>query len=261
MKGYLSLIFAFCLIAGSANTIADEHSAPTQPDVALSAYFCTLNDGRSMQDLDKAVAAYRALSYANNWNTWALMLTPRFSLLNEPDFYWLNFGTFDYLAEVGQEYAEQGQAVQKAFDKVVTCKQALYGSRLKYPLQDESTLAANTLVQVEWCDRKDGVSMDNMLARHSANAEAAEKNGENGVWNIIWPIAGVGPLNVLGEKQRDFAHMLWLPDMAAYMNLVDREVNGGDGYGRRNYLESYAECDGRFVYDVTIQNQPNREWR
>ena len=64
-----------------------------------------------MQDLDKAVAAYRALSSANNWNTWALMLTPRFSLLDEPGFYWLNFGTFDYLAEVGQEYAEQGQAV------------------------------------------------------------------------------------------------------------------------------------------------------
>ena len=73
---------------------------------------------------------------------------------------------FGDIAGVLDNFAATGTAAQKAIDSVSSCKVALFGSRLKFPVVDESNLQQTSVVSIESCNRKDGVDMDTLRGRH-----------------------------------------------------------------------------------------------
>ena len=45
------------------------------------------------------------------------------------------------------------------------------------------------------------------------------------------------------------------------MSSLDSEANGDLGVIRREYIQAYADCADRNVFNVNIINKPNRPWR
>ena len=244
-----------------APVFADNHDNPGNPTVAMQAHYCTLNSGKDMADVDQALAPWRRWKEETNWNGWTAELTPQFDIADGPDFYWLNFAPFDYTGDVLEEFAVSGGEIQRGINSVASCKVALYASKLKYPPVEESTLNETKVVVVESCSAKDGVNMDTMLARHADFVETSKNNNASFLWNIVWPLAGVPPITPLGTERRDFAHMVWYNDVKSLMQAYDAETNGGGMSDRRDYLQNYADCDGRNTYNVNILSKPSRPWR
>mgnify|MGYP001164273355 CR=1 FL=1 len=254
-----TFILGLLMLGASATALADDHGGGGDV-VAMQAYYCTLNDGKDMADVDKALGPWRKWKEQTNYNGWTAELTPQFDIRNDYDFYWLNFLPFGDMAAVLDSWATEGAAAQRAIDSVSTCKAALYGSRLKFPMVDESDLQQTSVVNIDSCTRKDGVDMDTLMARHAefvASSEAAEANY---IWNVVWPMAGVPSIMPNGAERIDFANMFWFPNLASQMAALDSEANGEFRMLRKTYLQSFADCDDRNTFAVKILNVPNRPW-
>ena len=121
-----------------ANTVADDHASDSNPAVAMQVHYCSLKEGKDMTSVNKALSTWRKWKKETNYNGWTAELTPMFDIRDNYDFYWLNFAPFDYWL-VLKSTNRRGPS-QKATDSVADCKAAIYGSKLKYPLVEESTL-------------------------------------------------------------------------------------------------------------------------
>lgn len=255
-------VAALCgLLVGSINVFADDHASASNPVAAMQLHVCSLNDGKDMTDVNKALAPWRKWKEETQYNGWTAQLTPQFDIRDGADFYWLNFAPFDYMAEVLSNYAETGAAVQRSVDSVASCKTALYASKLKFPAVEESNLNSTSVVSVESCNRKEGVEISTITARHALFSEASAASGADYIWNIVWPLAGIPAVSPTGVERADFAHMFWFPDLASQMAAYDSEVNGEIGPMRRDYLQAYADCTDRNTFNVSILNKPTSAWR
>jgi hypothetical protein len=239
---------------------ADGHSKAGNGVVAMQAHYCVLNAGKDMSDVSKALAPWRKWKEQNKYNAWTIELTPQFDISEGYDFYWLNFLPFTQMATVLESFAATGTNAQKAIDAVATCKVALYASKLKYPMVDESNLAETSVMNVESCNRRDGVDMQTLMARHDEFVTSSEASNADYLWNVVWPLAGVPQEAANGEVRTDYANMLWFPSLASQMATFDSEVNGELQALRRTYLQSFAECGDRNTYNVKVLNKPSAAW-
>ena len=53
-------VAALCgLLVGSINVFADDHASASNPVAAMQLHVCSLNDGKDMTDVNKALAPWR----------------------------------------------------------------------------------------------------------------------------------------------------------------------------------------------------------
>lgn len=102
--------------------------------------------------------------------------------------------------------------------------------------------------------------MQTLLNRHAYFASLSEAGDADYLWNVVWPMAGV-PSVANGTDRADFANMLWYTNLGSLMSSLDSEANGDLGVIRREYIQAYADCADRNVFNVNIINKPNRPWR
>ena len=260
MNIFLKAVLISILWMITANTVADDHASDSNPAVAMQVHYCSLKEGKDMASVNKALSTWRKWKKETNYNGWTAELTPMFDIRDNYDFYWLNFAPFDYMAEVLKEYESTGGPSQKAIDSVADCKVAIYGSKLKYPLVEESTLDETNYLSVEFCNRREGVEMQSLLSRHAYFASLSEAGDADYLWNVVWPMAGV-PSVANGTDRADFANMLWYTSLGSLMSSLNSEANGDLGMIRREYIQAYADCADRNIFNVNIINKPNRPWR
>ena len=193
-----TFILGLFMLGASSTTVADDHGGGDV--VAMQVHYCTLNDGKDMADVDKALAPWRKWKEQVGYNGWTAELTPQFDIRDDYDFYWLNFMPFGDMAQVLDNFAATGTAAQKAIDSVSRCKVALFGSRLKFPIVDESNLQQTSVVSIESCNRKDGVDMDTLRGRHDefvAASAAANADYIFGMSYGLWQVCPALRLPVL----------------------------------------------------------------
>jgi len=257
----LKAVMTTTLAIGLATSaLADHHEPQGGGVVAMQAHYCTLNAGKDMADVNQALAGWRKWTEDYSYNGWTAELTPQFDIAEGYDFYWLNFLPCSEMAGVLDNWAETGAAAQQAIDQVASCKVALYGSRLKYPLVDESDLQTTKVLHVESCNMRENVDMSTLLARHDDFVELNEEAQADYIWNIVWPMAGVPETFANGQKRTDFAHMVWYPSLTSQMAALDGEANGSLRKELANYRQAFADCTGRNSYGVKIIHTPKRPW-
>jgi hypothetical protein len=54
--------------------------------------------------------------------------------------------------------------------------------------------------------------------------------------------------------------MFWFPSLTSQMAILDNEVNGELRMLRKTYLQSFADCHDRNMFNVKILNVPSRPW-
>ena len=105
-------ILGLLMLGASATALADDHGGGGDV-VAMQVHYCTLNDGKDMADVDKALGPWRKWKEQTNYNGWTAELTPQFDIRDDYDFYWLNFMPFGDMAGVLDNFAATGTAAQK----------------------------------------------------------------------------------------------------------------------------------------------------
>lgn len=254
------LLIGLFLLAFGPAVLADDHMSPAGNTVALQVHYCALNDGKDMADVDKALTSWRKWKEQTSYNGWTAELTPQFDIREGYDFYWLNFLPFGEMAGVLSSWASEGAAAQRAIENVAACKVALFGSRLKFPVVDESNLNETIAVNIDSCHRKEGVDMDTLVMRHSEFVAHSEEANADYIWNVVWPMAGVPAMSPTGVERMDFANMFWFPSLESQMAAFDSEANGELRMLRKTYLQSFANCTDRNTFGVKILNTPRRAW-
>ena len=73
-------------------------------------------------------------------------------------------------------------------------------------------------------------------------------------------MAGVPSIAANGTDRFDFANMFWFPSLTSQMAILDNEVNGELRMLRKTYLQSFADCHDRNMFNVKILNVPSRPW-
>ena len=182
------------LLSLTQSVFADDHASAGSDVVAMQAHYCALKEGKDMGDVNKALGTWRKWKEQNNYNAWTVELTPQFDISEGYDFYWLNFLPFSDMAAVLDAYASTGANAQAAIDSVANCKVALYASRLRYPMVDESDLAETSVVNIDSCNMRDDVDMRTLMERHDQFVAESKDANADYLWNIVWPMAGVPPL-------------------------------------------------------------------
>ena len=257
----MKLIIGFWLTLLASAALADGHGEGNNKTVAMQVHYCSLNNGKDMADVDKALAPWRKWKEQNDYNGWTAELTPQYDIRDGYDFYWLNFLPFTEMAGVLETYAASGGAAQRAIDGVASCKLGLFGSRLKFPQVDESTLNSTSFVSIDSCNRKDGVDMETLLAQHDEFVGTSQTANADYIWNVVWPMAGVPSVSPMtGVQRMDYANMFWFPSLTSQMAAFESEVNGELRMERKTYLQSFADCYERSTFAVKILNTPNRPW-
>ena len=102
--------------------------------------------------------------------------------------------------------------------------------------------------------------MDTLRGRHDEFVAASAATNADYIWNVVWPMAGVPSIAPNGADRLDFANMFWFPSLTSQMAVLDNEVNGELRMLRKTYLQSFADCHDRNMFNVKILNVPSRPW-
>ena len=248
-------IFAGFLLAGSPAQ-SDDHQNSEINDMSNGTIdagqltLCTLNSGKTMKDVEKIIPSILNLHKEIKLDSFFGLMTPLFvSRQSTIDFILADFVAFDQLGNAWDEFmvSPSGAKVQAALDKVATCNRSLhryYNQYTKYSDDDRRVLSIN------WCTKKDEVSMENLMAKHRSFAEPPNKHILH--WGIAAPAWGVRT----GDIQGDFAHFVGYPDMKAALADQNDIATKGGWKERRDYFSSYADCSGENLWKFDIANIP-----
>lgn len=101
------------------------------------------------------------------------------------------------------------------------------------------------MVVWNWCDRKPGITWDQMNLKHREMIDNRPSDRRNIGWALFFPHFG-GAL-----APTEFAHTVIYPDAESLMEDSGAFANGG-WRAQEEYLASYANCQGRSVNLETI---------
>ena len=100
----------------------------------------------------------------------------------------------------------------------------------------------NRIMTMNWCAPKDGVSYEQLRAKHDSWLAASGDSFTAAAWNIIDPRQGAG------TRQGKFMHMVSFTSASALMANENWIANGGGWKGIQDYLTSYADCEGESAW-------------
>ena len=107
----------------------------------------------------------------------------------------------------------------------------------------------NRVVTWNWCTRKEGVSWDQLNAKHRSAAASTDYDPTSIGWAAFYP--HLGGANAPGE----FAHVVIYPNVEALMERGARYAQGG-WRALDDYYTSYADCSGESARLETVMYRP-----
>ena len=241
--------------------IADDHIAPgSEPRSAMWVHQCTLNEGKTLSDVDKALSGWRKWKEEVNWNGYTFQLTPAyFNLPGDLDLIWINNASFEHYGETMTNWNDSGVAAQRAIDRVVSCKMELYSSWVKYfPEMDAGEIGDGPkIVDVQTCNPVAPVSA--LIDKHGSYVEAMKTADSEVAWAMFAPISGVSSVNVVGNPAGSIGHMEWYPSMEIYASTHGNRVNNAQlRQDLQEYYSEYASCESRVSFNVQMLHAPQQ---
>ena len=264
IKHISQLLIKVMLISGlfaGHSAIADDHAtAGSETRNAMWVHQCSLNEGKSLSDVDKALAGWRKWKEEVDWNGFTFQLTPAyFNLPGDLDLIWINNASFEHYGETMTNWNDSGVAAQRAIDKVVSCKVELYSSWVKYfPEMAEGAQGDGPkMVDFQTCTPIAPVPA--LIQKHAEYVEAMKAAKSRVVWGMYAPISGVSSVNIIGNPAGTVGHMEWFPNMEVYASTHGNRVNNAElRQNLQEYYSEYMNCESRVSFNVEMLHSPQQ---
>ena len=254
------LFTAIIFSISSSFAIADDHQMFTgdlDPDapINLQTQICTLKPGKTLAQYDRLINKYFAWAKKYDVETTFVRQTPFLTHAN-PD----NPNNFDFVEFLASDYETSGKAwdlwlstpdgqkLNEEWLSLASCDVKMASLYTRWAKVEELNSDDNRIAVWNWCSRKEGVSSEQLMAKH----DAIVKEYSDGVGNIGWFtfIPNIGGANA----PADFAHIMVYPDMEGLMKHQEWFANGG-WRARQDYY-TYANCQGESANIEVIMNRP-----
>lgn len=256
MKNFIiSLIALMATISFTSILKADDHAEQSYFNFQVN--FCKLNEGSTMEDYSNAVNNYIKWSKKNDVEVYVSRqkaLFPHDNFVSDRgyDFQEILAGPHNTTGKAWDMWlgTKEGQKLAKKWQEAATCY-VKWGHA--YPLfTDQKALESDEdrVVSWNWCTRKDGVSLDDLQARHGVMVEELKKDniGLSG-WFIVQPVTGAA------QAPGGFVHLGFYDDVESFMKYKEAFAAGGWA-DYVDYTDNYASCSGEELYSEEVLNFP-----
>jgi hypothetical protein len=143
----------------------------------------------------------------------------------------------------------EGQKLNEEWQSIAQCDMKMATLNTQWANVDALNSDDSRFAMWNWCTRKEGVSVDSLIAKHAAIA----KDYPDGVSNIGWftymPI--LGGANAPGT----FANIIVFPDMAGLM--AHKQWLSEGGWKVRYDYYNYVDCAGDYVMTEEVLHRPS----
>jgi hypothetical protein len=253
MKNLISIVVAGLVSLSSVPVLADDHAGANSANwivnigegISQTAHICTLKDGASMADIARIDKKLHKFMDDNDLKGFRQILTPIFAAGATYDYIAFDFFAWD---QFGKEWdlwlaSKTGSVIAAEYNKYEDCD-AIVAATFPLLRRPEISSDDSRIVTVEWCTRKNGVSQDQLSAKHQQIAAANSNNTMVGWWGVGYPQAGARD----GLFPGNFYHLVNYADMAAFAASKNAIANEEGWRSRGDYYTSYADCTGEHVF-------------
>ncbi len=224
---------------------------------ALQMQLCTLKPGKSMANYNRVIDAYIKWSKDNDVEVFLMRGTPVFQSAGP------NPGAnFDFLEMLISPYAvsgngwtrwltgEEGQKLNAQWQDTADCRVSMNHAFIQFIDTEALSNTDERMLAFNWCTRNEGVSSDQLFAKHRQLASSWTKESPIKAWTVMYP--GLGSRNTPGQ----FAHLMSFEDANGLMAWQNATANDGGWRVRQDYETAYADCVGDNVYYAEVLHRP-----
>ncbi len=244
----------------STQVYADGHLASKgleQQPINVQVQLCSLLPGKTMAQYDRHNEKYFAWAKKNDVEVTFVRSTPLLTHSNGRN----NPASYDFFELLASDYetsgkawdlwmsTAEGQKLSAEWQSIAKCDVKMASLFRQWANMEALKTDNNRISTWNWCTRKEGVSSEQLTAKHqSLAAEFGEGIGNIG-WFTFYPL--IGGANTPGE----FAHVSVYPDMAGLMEH-QRWFSEGGWKTRQDY-HNYADCQGESASVEEVRNRPS----
>ena len=222
----------------------------------LQIQMCALKDGVEQKDYDRLIQKYFDWSVKHQTEVTFIRQVPLFTHANAK-----NPGRYDFVEFLATDHANagigwdkwlstpDGQKLNAEWQQLAHCDVKMAQTFMLWADVEQMNSDSDRMVVWNWCDRKPGITWDQMNLKHREMIENRSTDRGNIGWALFIPHFG-GAL-----APAEFAHIVVYPDAESLMKDSGAFANGG-WRAQTEYLGSYANCQGRSVNLETIMRRP-----
>jgi hypothetical protein len=145
---------------------------------------------------------------------------------------------------------KEGQKLAKKWQDAATCYVKWGHAYPQYTNQKALESDDDRVVSWNWCTRKEGVSLEDLQARHGMMVEELKEDniGLSG-WFIVQPVTGAA------QAPGGFVHLGFYDDVESFMKYKESFAAGG-WKNYVDYTDNFANCSGEELYSEQVLNFP-----
>ncbi len=256
MKLILSILGVFALSMNAA--AAEQYSGiDLEQGNSVQMQLCTLKPGKSMENYDRIIDDYIEWSKENDVEVFVMRATPLF--MSTPpagqtpiDFFEMLVAPFSVAGNGWDKWltTEESQKINARWQDTAECRVSMNTGYIMALDQEALSAQDDRIMTFNWCTRNEGVSIDQLQAKHQQMAADFSPESPIKAWTMMVP--GVGDRNMPGA----FAHLLSFADVSGLMAWQNNVANNEGWRMRVDYETSYADCIGNNVYQMQVLNRP-----
>ena len=245
----------------SSLSFADDHATFTggmDPQALMNAQtqLCTLKPGKTMAQYNRLNDKYIAWSKKNEVETTLVRSIP-FITHGNPN----NRSKTEFVEFLVSDHATsgkawdlwlstpEGQKLNEEWQSIAQCDMKMATLNTQWANVDALNSDDSRFAMWNWCTRKEGVSVDSLIAKHAAIAKDYPEGVSNIGWFTYLPI--LGGANAPGT----FANIIVFPDMAGLMEHKQWLSEGG--WKVRYDYYNYVDCAGDYVMIEEVLHRPS----
>jgi len=224
---------------------------------ALQMNLCALKPGKTMANYNRVMDDYIEWSQKNDVELFAIRATPIFLSANPnggADFEFIDMliSSFGVSGNSWTNWltGEDGRKINAQWLETADCRVSLNAAYIAAIDREALSNRDDRVMAFNWCTRNEGVSTDQLIAKHQQIASTWNTDSPIKAWTIMYP--SLGSRNTPGE----FAHLLSFEDANGLMAWQNATANEEGWRVRQDYETSYAACTGENVYYVEVLNRP-----
>ena len=253
------ILFTLGMLVGSiASAATGQYSGINlEQGNALQMNLCALKPGKTMANYDRVMNAYFDWSKENDVELFVIratpmMLSPNTNAGADIDFIDMLIGPYEVSGSSWTKWLteEDGQKISAQWQETADCRVAVNPAFILAIDRDAMSSRDDRVMAFNWCTRNEGVSTDQLIAKHQEIASTWSTDSPIKAWTLMYP--GLGSRNTPGE----FAHLLSFEDASGLMAWQNATANEEGWRIRQDYETSYANCIGENVYYVEVLNRP-----
>jgi len=249
-------ITAFLATTLALNSFADND----EPDwavqigdgVSQTVHFCKLINGATMEDIAKLDAAGIKWLDKEKLRLGIDILTPVFDTFSSYDYISLHWATWKEWGTFWSKISEsaEGQAIMNSYGSVEDCNVMVASV---FPIMRKGVVIEDRdkVSTVEWCSRKEGISSDQLSAKHREIAASIKDDTSVIWWGVGYPQIGAQNKDLPG----DFYHYMSYTDYAGLAASKHKVANEEGWRMLQDYYTSYADCNGQVAVSVNTIRQ------